>query len=134
MYGWAQVNYEINPQTAKNEWNYEIISQEIKVEPGAEYELSAWALTGNRESGWGGDCRLRLLVDTEGAGSLNEIETADEATGTQWFATRSKWMPVFLRFTAESEKAVIGVQFLQWNAKAADYLYVDDVSVVKLEG
>jgi hypothetical protein len=133
MYGWAQVNREINPQTAENEWNYEIISQEIAVEPGAEYELRAWALTGNRESGWGGDCRLRLLADTKNAGYLEKIETADEGTATQWFATRSRWMPVFLRFTAESKKASIGVQFLQWNAKAADYLYVDDVSVVKLK-
>jgi hypothetical protein len=131
MYGWAHVN-DINAQTAQNEWNYEIIFQEIHVEPGANYELRAWALTGNRESGWGGDARVRLLVDTKNEGHLSAIETADQALATQWFATRSRWLPIFLRFTAESNRAAIGVQFLQWNAKAADYLYVDDISVEKL--
>ncbi|MCL6628055.1 MAG: hypothetical protein K6U00_00465, partial [Armatimonadetes bacterium] len=93
------------------------------------YTLKSWVITADRESSWGADCRVRLLVDTKNAGFLNRIGTSGQALATQWFATQGEWKQVFLNFTAVSDTVDIGVQFLEWFVHEACYLYVDDITV-----
>lgn len=129
-YGWAWFGRE-DPtwQEPREDWKREIVRQRIRVVPGGRYALTAWLLTGDRGSGWGRDSRVRLLVDEADAGLLDRFDTADQANATQWFATRYEWLPVSLHFTAQSEHVTVGVEFFQWWALEANYLFVDEVSV-----
>lgn len=134
MYGWSHLGIDDpNPTLPREDWKQEVISQRIKVKPGHNYVLKGWFITGDRDSGWGRDSRIRLAVDTKDQGLLNNIDTAGDGNATQWFATRNEWTPVTLNFTAEKDTAVVGVHFLNWWALEANYLYVDDVSVEEVE-
>ena len=76
----------------------ELLYQRIAVEPGREYEFKAWILTGDRESGWGRNSRISLVVDEHDSDVFDDFTTIDQANMTQWFATRHRWLPVTLRF------------------------------------
>ena len=91
------------------------------------------SLTGDRGSGWGRDTRARLAVDEGDAGVLEEFGTVNQANVTQWFATRDRWLPVSLRFKAKSDHVTIGVEFLQWWALETSHLYVDELSVRRVD-
>jgi len=133
LYGWYHLAEEDpNPTVPREDWKQEIISQRVKVKPGHDYVLKAWLLTGDRDSGWGRDGRIRLVVDAKDSGALDEIDAKSHTVATQWFATEHEWKPVSLRFTAEKDTAAIGVHFLQWWALEADYLYVDDVTLEEI--
>lgn len=134
MYGWSHLGVDDpNPILPREDWKHEVIYQSIPVTPGREYVLKAWLLTGDRDSGWGRDSRIRLEVDANASGAIARTgDQHDELTATQWFATLNEWQPVSLRFTAQSDTAAIGVHILQWWAMEADYLYVDDVTVEEL--
>ena len=101
----------------------------MAVEAGRTYLLTAWLLTGDIGSGWGRDCRIRLLVDENDAGLLEQFDTVEQANVTQWFATQHRWMPVTLRFKAKGDYAAVGAEFLQWWALKASHLYIDDFSI-----
>lgn len=134
MYGWKHLGVEDpNPILPREDWKQDIIYQRIKVTPGRRYQLRAWAITGDRGSGWGRDSRMRLVVDTKDQGILQSVEKASKALATQWFALENEWTPITLNFTAEKETAVVGVHILQWWALEANYTYVDDVTVEELE-
>lgn len=134
MYGWSHLAADDpNPTVPREDWKQEVISQKIKVQPGYKYILKAWVITGDRGSGWGRDSRVRLAVDSKNLGLLEKIDSAAQATATQWFALENEWKPISLHFTAESDTVEIGVHFLQWWAMDADYLYADDVSVEEVE-
>lgn len=113
----------------REDWNRELLSQRIAVEPGREYVFTAHLLTGDRGSGWGRDSRIRLAVDEHDAGLLDAFESIEQANATQWFATRDEWMPVSLRFRAAADHVTLGVEFLQWWALQANHLYVDEITV-----
>lgn len=130
MYGWSYLGAEDpNPLLPREDWKHEIVYQRIAVTPGQRYVLKAWAITGDRGSGWGRDSRVRLVVDPADSGALESIETSGNASATQWFALENQWKPISLHFTAEKNTAVVGAHFLQWWALEACYLYVDDVRV-----
>ena len=134
MYGWYHLQVEDpDPNYPREDWKHEIVYQTIKVKPGRHYVLKAMVLTGDRGSGWGRDARVKLCVDTGGAGHLRSIDTSGNAMQTQWFATRNEWTPVSLHFTAESDTVDVGIYFLQWWAMEADYLYVDQVTVEQVK-
>ncbi|MGB9586593.1 MAG: fibronectin type III domain-containing protein [Armatimonadota bacterium] len=131
MYGWRHLKVE-DPKSPIEVWKQDLIHQRVRVIPGHKYILKAWVITADRESSWGADCRIRLLVDTKNAGFLNQIDTSGQALATQWFATQGEWKQVFLNFTAEDDMVDIGVQFLEWFVHEACYLYVDDVNVEEI--
>jgi hypothetical protein len=134
MYGWKHLGVEDpNPILPREDWKQEVVYQKIKVVPGQKYILKAWVITGDRESGWGRDSRVRLVVDTKDEGLLESTEKVSKALATQWFATENEWMPITLRFTAEKDTAVIGVHILQWWALEANYTYIDDIAVEEAE-
>ena len=130
LYGWSYFGAE-DPSwgQAREDWKREVIFQRVAVEKGQDYLLTAWLLTGDIGSGWGRDCRIRLAVDENDAGLLERIETVEKANVTQWFATQHRWMPVRLRFKANSDQVTIGAEFLQWWALEASHLYIDDFSI-----
>ena len=130
LYGWSCFGDEDpNWQEPREDWKREVISQRVPVEKGGTYLLTAWLLTGDIGSGWGRDCRIRLAVDENNAGLLEQIDTVEKANVTQWFATQHLWMPVTLRFEAKSDHVAIGAELLQWWALEASHLYIDDFSV-----
>lgn len=135
MYGWKHLGADDpNPVVPREDWKHEIIYQRVRVTPGHRYALSAWLMTGDRDSGWGRDSRIRLEVDPKDRGALESVDASSKALATQWFATENDWKLASLRFTAEKDTAVIGVHFLQWWALEANYLYVDEVRVEEVEG
>jgi hypothetical protein len=101
----------------------------VALTAGKEYEFSAWLLTGDRNSGWGRDSRIRIAVDEADAGLFDQWDTVDQANVTQWFATQHEWLRVPLRFTARADHVRIGVEFLQWWAQEASHLYIDELSI-----
>lgn len=130
MYGWRYLAVDDpNPEVPREDWKHEIIYQRISVIPGKSYVLKAWAITGDRGSGWGRDSRIRLVADPTDSGILESPKTASDAIATQWFALENLWRPISLPFTAKADHAVVGVHFLQWWALEASYLFVDSVSV-----
>jgi len=130
LYGWSYFGSEDPTWTeAREDWNQELLTQRVTVEPGHDYVLTAWLLTGDRGSGWGRDSRIRLAVDEENNGLLDAFETVEKGNATQWFATRHQWLPVSLRFRARRDHVTIGVQFLQWWALQANHLYVDELMI-----
>ena len=134
LYGWKHLGADDpNPTLPREDWKQEIISQRVNVKPGRDYALKAWFLTGDRDSGWGRDSRIRLVVDTKDSRALDKIDASMPTVATQWFATEHEWKPISLRFTAEKDTAVIGVHFMQWWALEANYLYVDDVTLEEIK-
>ncbi|MBW8039122.1 MAG: hypothetical protein FVQ85_03890 [Planctomycetes bacterium] len=130
LYGWSYFGSEDpNWQEPREDWKREVIFQRVAVEAGRTYLLTAWLLTGDIGSGWGRDCRIRLLVDENDAGLLERFDTVEQANVTQWFATQHRWMPVTLRFKAKGDYAAVGAEFLQWWALKASHLYIDDFSI-----
>ncbi len=130
LYGWSFYADQDHTWTeGREDWKREVIYQSIEVEQGKDYILTAWLLTGDRGSGWGRDCRIRLTVDERGVGLLEDFETTDLANVTQWFATRHQMLRVSLRFRAKADHVTIGAEFLQWWALEANHLYIDDFSV-----
>lgn len=132
MYGWRHSRTD-DPYEPGEVWKQDIIHQRVRVKRGTKYVLKAWILTGDRGSGWGGDSRARLVVDTSDSGLLNSVESASKAVATQWFATRNDWELITLHFTATRSRADIGVHLLQWFSHEACYLYVDDLSLEKVD-
>lgn len=130
LYGWSYFGSEDPTWTEPREdWKREVIFQSVPVEPGGKYELTAWILTGDLGSGWGRDCRIRLIVDENGANAFDDFEKIEQANVTQWFATQHHWLPVVLQFEARSDRVTIGAEFLQWWALQASHLYIDDFSI-----
>ena len=131
LYGWSFFgNEDPTWKEGREDWKQEIIYQTINVEKGKDYVFTAWILTGDRGSGWGRDSRLRIGVDQEGKGLLEDFDTIDQANVTQWFATHHQWLKVPLHFKAKNDKVAIGIHFLQWWALEANHFYVDEISVV----
>jgi len=129
-YGWSCfASSDSEWREPREDWKQEIVCQDIAVEPGREYVLGVWLLTGDRGRGWGRSCRIRLAVDEEGHGRLEDFDTIEQANITQWFATLDRWQEVKLRFKAKASQVSIGVNFLHWWALEASHLYVDDISV-----
>lgn len=130
LYGWSYFGSEDPIWTEPREdWKREVIYQRVRVERGGKYELTAWILTGDLGSGWGRDCRIRLIVDESGGAALEDFETVEQANVTQWFATQHHWLPITLQFEAKNDQVTIGAEFLQWWALQASHLYVDDFSI-----
>jgi len=133
VYGWSYFGGEdASWHEPREDWKREVIYQRVAVEKGRTYLLTAWLLTGDIGSGWGRDCRIRLAVDENDAGLLERIDTVEKTNVTQWFATQHRWMPVILRFEANSDHVTIGAEFLQWWALEASHLYIDDFSIREL--
>ncbi len=133
LYGWSYFGGEdASWHEPREDWKREVIYQRVAVEKGRTYLLTAWLLTGDIGSGWGRDCRIRLAVDENDARLLERIDTVEKANVTQWFATQHRWMPVILRFEANSDHVTIGAEFLQWWALEASHLYIDDFSIREL--
>ena len=134
LYGWSYIGSEDpNWQGPREDWKRDVIFQRVAVEAGRTYLLTAWLLTGDVGSGWGRDCRVRLLVDENDAGLLEQIDTVEQANVTQWFATHHRWIPVTLRFKANGDYVAVGAEFLQWWALEASHLYIDDFSITPQE-
>jgi len=133
LYGWSYFGGEdASWHEPREDWKREVIYQRVAVEKGRTYLLTAWLLTGDIGTGWGRDCRIRLAVDEDDARLLEQIDTVEKANVTQWFATQHRWMPVSLRFEANSDHVTIGAEFLQWWALEASHLYIDGFSIREL--
>jgi len=134
MFGWASCPDPAREKVPRklDPFRRTLIAQTVRVKRGARYVLSAWILTGERGGGWQRNDRVRLVADPDRGEGLGRPSEVREEFATQWFSTRGEWRRFELSFTARSNEAAVGIQFLQWWLLAADYLYVDEVTLVRL--
>jgi hypothetical protein len=112
--------------------------QEVTVEPGRDYLLSALIYCHERGGGWQRNNRARLLAFSparaDAAGRPGELATmiqADpkrrEACATAWYSTGGEWRRLRHTFRSRSRRAVIGLELYRWWALEKDCVLVDGV-------
>lgn len=99
--------------------------QEVAVEPGIEYELTAMVYT-DAFGAPRGDVRVRLLANPAGRAEFSGHNSS------QWYWTGGRWMRFTRRFTAETDRAVVGVGFFRWREMDRAIAYVDDIQLRRL--
>ena len=129
-------------RTRSDFYQIDRVTQEIRVNPGTWYELSAWALTDEpdwtaeqwHQHTWSfppheprGRNRIRLFTDPKGGDSF------EGANSTQWFSTAGRWRLLKKTFRAEADAIRIGAEFFHWGERDWDAAFIDDVRVVELE-
>jgi hypothetical protein len=118
----GQIPWQLRPELTQT------LSQRVRVQMGARYVLSAWILTDEVEGGWNRNDRVRLCVDPSGGNKVGQ----DERFVTQWYTTRGQWLRRRLAFKAGSDEVEIGMQFYHWWMLKENYLFVDDVRLIRL--
>jgi len=104
------------------------VYQTIKVEKGAEYEVSCWALT-KQAGGRPGDVAARIGVDPTGG----RDPYSSDIIWTPWTTTDGKWQQIKLRIKATTPFMTIFIQNLHkqgitWNINAFDKVEVKKIS------
>jgi len=111
----------------------DVMYQEVAVEPGHWYQLSAWVFTQSVYHGPEGlfhpraQIRARLVFDPEAGDDFGH------ANSSQWYSTDGKWMRFGKVWRATGHRATVGIGFYQWHPFDRGIVYCDEVTLHEVE-